>query len=89
MALNITSAATNIGLAKGIQITVNTGFTGTVIITTAGSTQYNTQPQTIGTITNPVEGQNFRYGGLHGQGAITITPSTTCDLSVTKLSRGL
>lgn len=88
MALNITTGtATNIGLARAIQITVNTGFTGNLVITTNGSSQYGTAPQTIGTVLNPAEGQQLRYGGLHGQGQVIITPSTTCDLSVTKLNK--
>lgn len=87
MALNITTGtATNIGLARAILIQVNAALTGTIAITTAGSTQYNTPAQTIGTITNPTVGQVYKYGGLHGQGAVSVTPSTTCDISVTKVN---
>jgi hypothetical protein len=88
MALNITTGtATNIGLCRAILIQVNTALTGTIIIATGGSTQYGTQAQTIGTVTNPTVGQEYMYGGLHGQGAVTITPSTTCDISVTKINK--
>lgn len=87
MAVNITSSgATSIGLAKAIVIQVNLGYTGSLIITAGGSTQYGTQAQTLGTVTNPVTGQVLKYGGLHGQGAISINPSTTTDISVTKVN---
>lgn len=88
MALNITTGtATNIGLARAILIQVNAALTGTIVISTAGSTQYGTVAQTIGTITNPTVGQQYKYGGLHGQGAVTVTPSTTCDISVSKINK--
>lgn len=87
MSVNITTAtATNVGLAKGIQITVNNGFTGTIVTSAGGSTQYGTPASTIGTVTNPAVGQSFRYGGLHTQGPITITPSGVGDLTITKIN---
>lgn len=87
MAVNITSSgATSIGLARAILIQVNLGFTGTLTITNAGSTQYGTSSGTIATITNPATGQEYRYGGLHGLGAISINPSTSTDISVSKLN---
>lgn len=88
MSVNITgSGATSIGLARAIRITVNLGYTGTLTVTAAGSTQYGTAAQTIAIITNPVTGQVYPYGGLHGQGAISINPSTTTDISVTKVNK--
>lgn len=88
MAVNITTGtATNIGLARAILVQVNAALTGNFVVSTGGSTQYGTAAQTIGTVTNPTVGQEYRYGGLHGQGQITIAPSTTCDISVTKLNK--
>lgn len=88
MALNITgSGATAIGLARAIRITVNLGFTGTLAITAAGSTQYGTNAQTMATITNPATGQTYAYGGLHEQGSISINPSTTTDITVMKVNK--
>lgn len=85
MAQNITaSGATSIGQARAILIQVNAALTGTLTITTAGSTQYGTSSATIATITNPTVGSQFRYGGLQTQGAVSINPSTTTDISVTK-----
>lgn len=90
MALNITTGtATLIGLAKGVQLQFNAALTGNVIVASAASAQYGTAAQTFGTITNPTVGETHRIGGLHGQGAITITPSTTCDITVTKLNRSI
>lgn len=87
MALQLTgTGATPIGLARAIIITVGTGYTGTITITTAGSTQYGTAAQTIDLITNPVTGGTYRYGGLHGQGIISINPSTAGSISVTKVN---
>lgn len=87
MALNITAAATtNIGLARAILIQINAVTTGTVTIATLGSTQYGTTAQTMGVIPIGASGE-FRYGGLHGQGQITITTSATGDISVTKLNK--
>lgn len=87
MALHSTSAALTL-TADGILISVGTGFTGTITTTTAGSTQYGTAGSTIGVATNPVVGNTFRYGGLRTQGIISVTPSTTCDITVTALGPG-
>lgn len=87
MAIGITTtAATAIGLARAIRIQNNIALTGTIAIVTAGSTQYGTTGQTY-TITNPTVGQTYSYGGLHGQGGITITASGACDIAVTKVNR--
>lgn len=81
MALNITtSAATTIAAQAGaIIIQVNAALTGTIGITVGGVT--------IATITNPTVGNIFKYGGLAKQGAVVVTASTTCDITVTVLSR--
>lgn len=89
MAKNITAsgAQTIASSAGAILLQVNAALTGTITITAAGSTQYGTSSQTIATITNPTVGSVYRYGGLTNQGAIVINPSTTCDVTVTVLSR--
>lgn len=89
MAKNITaSGATVIAAQAGaIYIQVNSALTGTIIVTAAGSNQYGTASQTIATINNPSVGSFYKYGGLHGQGAISVNPSATCDITVTVLSR--
>lgn len=87
MATNITgSGATSIGLARAIVLKFNAALTGSVTVTAAGSTQYGTIAQTFGIVTNPVVGQTYQIGGLHGQGAISINPSGTTDLTVTKVN---
>lgn len=89
MAQNITaSGAQSIGLADAILVQFGAALTGNVVITTAGSSQYGTNSATIDTITNPTVGQQYRYGGLRNQGALSINPSTTCDLTVTKIGPG-
>jgi hypothetical protein len=90
MAKNITSSgsATIASHAYGILIQVNAALTGTITVAVAGSTQYGTSSATIATITNPGVGNVFRYGGLTQQGAVTVNPSATCDITVTVLTRG-
>lgn len=78
MALHITtSAATPIPLSAGILIMVNAALTGTITVADTAGTQ--------GIITNPTVGNQFLYYGANG--AFTVTASTTCDLSVSVLSR--
>lgn len=88
MAKNISiGTATDIAAQAGaIIIQVNAALTGTITVTTAGSTQYGTASATIATITNPVVGNTFKYGGLAQAGKITVTPSTTCDITVTVIT---
>lgn len=87
MALNITAgSAKNIGGCRAILIQVNAALTGSITVTGAGSSQYGTASSTIATITNPTVGSQYRYGGLFQQGDITVTPSTTCDITVTQLN---
>lgn len=89
MALNITAgSATDVaGQAGAILIQVNKALTGTIAVAAAGSTQYGTSSSTIATITNPAVGDCYRYGGLAQAGKITVTPSATCDITITVLSR--
>lgn len=77
MAINITTgtATTVATQADAIFIQVNAALTGNFTVVVGGVTQ--------ATVTNPTVGSQYRYGGLHGQGAVVITPSTTCDISVT------
>lgn len=89
MATHITaSGAQVIAVADGIQIVVNLGFTGTITVTTAGSTQYGTPASTVAVVTNPVTGQTFTYRNLRTQGAISVNPSTTTDLTVNVVGPG-
>lgn len=83
----IATGANNIGLARAIRIQSNSAATGAITVTTAGSTQYGTTLATQATITNPLAGAVYEYGGLHGQGAVSINVSVTCDISVTKLNQ--
>lgn len=81
MAKNITgSGAVDIAAqADGIFIQVNKALTGNIICQAGGTT--------FATITDPVVGSQFQYSGLHGQGKITINPSTTTDITVSILNR--
>ncbi len=90
MAQNITaSGSTTVATATdGIEIKVNLGYTGSLVVAVAGSTQYGTPAATLGTITNPVTGQTYTYRGLRTQGAVTVNPSTTTDLTVNMLGPG-
>lgn len=90
MAKNITAsgAATVATAVDGIEIKVNLGYIGSLVVSAAGSTQYNTPAATLGTITNPVTGQTYTYRNLRTQGAISINPSTTTDLTVNFLGPG-
>ena len=89
MAKNLTAAAaaTIATDAGAILIQNNKALTGNIVVAVAGSTQYNTPAATIATITDPAVGNIFKYGGLAHQGIITVTPSATCDITVTVLSR--
>ena len=62
--------------AFGILITVNTALTGTITVADAGTT--------IAVITNPTVGSSYQYYGFNG--AITVNPSATCDITVNVLN---
>jgi hypothetical protein len=64
--------------AFGVLIQVNSALTGNFVVAAGGTT--------IATVTNPTVGSQYRYGGLRGQGAITVNPSTTCDITVSLLN---
>lgn len=67
--------------ANGILVQTNTALTGTITLAAGGTV--------FAIITNPLAGNVFRYNGLRGQGAITINPSGTTDLTVSFLNREL
>ena len=66
--------------ANGLLIQVNTALTGTITLATATG-------GTFAVITNPLAGNQFRYNGLRGQGAVSIHPSATTDITVSFLNR--
>lgn len=90
MAKNITASGsqTVATAADGVEIIVNLGYTGSLVVAVAGSTQYGTPAATLGTITDPVKGQKYTYRNLRTQGAVTVNPSTTTDLTVNMLGPG-
>lgn len=65
--------------ANGLLIQVNKTLSGTITLA-AGAT-------TFAVITDPTVGTQFCYNGLRGQGAITINPSATTDITVSFLNR--
>jgi len=67
--------------ADGLLIQVNTALTGTITLQVGGVT--------FAVITNPLAGDQFRYAGLRGQGAITVNPSATTDITVSFLNRNV
>jgi hypothetical protein len=67
--------------ADGLLLQVNTALTGTITLA-AGAV-------TFAIITNPPAGSQFRYNGLRGQGAVTVNPNATCDISVSFLNRNV
>lgn len=88
MAIYITaSGAASIGKCNAILVQVNTALTGTITITNAGDSTFGTSSGTVAVITNPTVGSEYRYGGLNSLGAISINPSATTDITVSKLNR--
>lgn len=65
--------------ANGLLIQVNTALTGSITLAAGGTV--------FAVITNPVAGNQFRYNGLRNQGAITVNPSGTTDITVSFLNR--
>ncbi len=85
---NTGSAASNIGFADGVLIQVNADLTGTITTTTVASAIDGGSASTVGVISNPKAGNQYAYKGLRSQGTVTITPSTTCDITISKLGPG-
>lgn len=73
-----TGATTTVADAtNGILIQVNTALTGTITVQDAGTTK--------AVITNPTVGSFYQYIGFTGQ--VKVITSTTCDITVSLLSR--
>lgn len=74
-----TGAAVNIiaGPLRRVLITVNTALTGNIIVSDEAGTAGT---PVVATITNPTVGTQYEYWGL--QSGVTVTPSTTCDITV-------
>lgn len=67
--------------ADGLLVQVNLGSADATITLAAGGV-------TFAIITGPyLAGDQFRYNGLRGMGAITINPSTTTNVTVSFLNR--
>lgn len=67
--------------ANGLLIQINKALTTETITLAAGGA-------TFAVITGAVAaGQQFRYNGLRNQGAITVNPSATVDITVSFLNR--
>lgn len=64
---------------NGLLIQVNTALTCTITLAAGGTT--------FAVITDPTAGSQFRYNGLRNQGAITVNPSGTTDITVSFLNR--
>lgn len=65
--------------ANGLLIQVNKTLSGTITLAAGGVT--------FAVITDPTVGTQFRYNGLRNQGAITVNPSATTDITVSFLNR--
>lgn len=61
---------------RGLFIQVNAALTGTLTVKDGATT--------VGVITNPTVGTQYRYYGFSG--VCTVTPSTTCDATASALS---
>lgn len=75
----ITTGTKTIAGADGLLIQVNGALTGTLTLAAGGNT--------FAVITNPTVGNQFRYNGLRGLGAITVIASATCDATISLLNR--
>jgi hypothetical protein len=74
----ITAASSKIvaDATYGIFIQVNGALTGTITVADAGTTK--------AIITNPTVGSSYKYLGFVGQ--VVVTPSATCDITVSNLA---
>lgn len=77
--ITASGSATVASAANGLLIQVNTALTGTITLAAGGTT--------FAIITNPTVGSQYRYNGLRNQGAITVNPSATTDITVSFLNR--
>jgi hypothetical protein len=67
--------------ANGLLVQVNTALTGTITLAAGGTA--------FAVITDPTVGAQFRYNGLRNQGAITVNPSATTDITISFLNRDI
>lgn len=67
--------------ADGLLIQINKTAAGTITLAAGGTT--------FAIIDTPLVGQQFRYNGLRGQGAITVNPSGATDITVSFLNRAV
>lgn len=73
-----TTVATSV---DGLLVQINKGDASATITLAAGG-------NTFAVIAGPyLSGYQYRYNGLRGQGAITVNPSATTDLTVSFLNR--
>ncbi len=77
--LTASGSATVAKTCNGLLIQVNKALTGTITLAAGGTT--------FAVITDPTVGTQFRYNGLRNQGAITVNPSVTTDITVSFLNR--
>lgn len=81
MAYKHVTAGSAANLAKNavskVKITVNAALTGTITVSDETSTAGT---PVVGVITNPTVGSVYEYWDL--QNGVTVTPSTTCEITV-------
>ena len=65
--------------ADGLLVQNNLTLSGTITLAAGGTT--------FAVITDPQVGQQYRYNGLRGKGAIVVTPSDACNITVSFLNR--
>lgn len=65
--------------AKRVIVQVNAALTGTIKVSDEAAASPSGSPL-VATITNPTVGTRYEYWGF--QSGVGITPSTTCDITV-------
>lgn len=65
--------------ADGLLVQNNLTLSGTITLAVGGAT--------FAVITDPQVGEQYRYNGLRGQGAITVVPSDACNITISFLNR--
>jgi len=69
----------NLKTSTATQVYVNAALTGNIIVSDESAASPTGSP-TVATITNPTVGSRYEYWGF--QSGVGITPSTTCDITV-------
>jgi len=67
--------------ADGLLIQNNLTLSGTLTLSAGGTT--------FAIITDPQVGEQYRYNGLRGKGAIVVEPSDACNITVSFLNRNV